>query len=131
MSAFWRDLDEMEPADRYLPPQYRRPEVQATVDMHRRLIYGPFQEREVMPIGTGRSSGQKRVLDDRPVSATPANPLDAIAELMLTLTYGEMMELAAEIWSSCDGGIEEKSLPTILHKWCITRGKKNADAVSN
>ena len=114
------DLDDIPEAKRY-SPQYRKPEEQACVDMIRRMRYATHKQ-ELLP-------GSKMIPPPEP--SVEINVLDEIATLMRSLTYGEMMELAAEIWSSCDGGIEEKDLPAILHKWCITRGKKNADAVSN
>jgi hypothetical protein len=49
---------------------------------------------------------------------TPFDPIDKIAELTRSLTYGEMIDLAAELWRAAgDAEISTKTLPAILHRW--------------
>ena len=47
------------------------------------------------------------------------NPLDEIATMVRTLTYGEMMELAEAIWKiRPEGkGVSQDTLPMLLHRW--------------
>lgn len=47
------------------------------------------------------------------------NPLDEIATMMRSLTYGEMMELAEAIWKIRPEGasVSQDSLPMLLHRW--------------
>ncbi len=46
------------------------------------------------------------------------NPLDEIASLMRSLTYGEMIELGEAIWKvKGEGEITQGTLPGILHRW--------------
>jgi hypothetical protein len=48
----------------------------------------------------------------------PFDPIDKIAELTLSLTYGDMTDLAAELWKAAgDKEISAKTLPAILHRW--------------
>lgn len=48
-----------------------------------------------------------------------AAPLDYIASLVRSLTYGEMMDLSAALWSKRepDSEVTEKELPGIFHRW--------------
>lgn len=100
------DLDEIsEQATRYAPPRYRTPEAQACEDMIRRFRYGLFEKPPV---------------DPPPVVVTRTS---RIAELMRTLTYGEMIELVGEIWSARrDLEITELNLPGILWTWATSYG---------
>jgi hypothetical protein len=49
--------------------------------------------------------------------------LDEIADVVRALTYGEMMELAASMWSvKPDGlGLTEHNLPAVLYRWSTSR----------
>jgi hypothetical protein len=49
--------------------------------------------------------------------------LDEIADVVRTLTYGEMMELAESMWSvrPGDAGLTEHNLPAVLYRWSTTR----------
>lgn len=49
--------------------------------------------------------------------------LDEIADVVRALTYGEMMELAASMWSvRPDGGnVTESNLPAVLYRWSTSR----------
>jgi|SRR5882672_6927387 len=50
--------------------------------------------------------------------APGANRLDQIAQLQRELTYGEMIQLAAEIWKAADGKeITAETLADVLWKW--------------
>jgi len=50
---------------------------------------------------------------------TKANPLDDIALLVGSLTYGEMMDFAAAVWKMRPEGKEvtEQELPGMWHRW--------------
>jgi hypothetical protein len=47
--------------------------------------------------------------------------IDEIAELLRTLTYGEMIELAEGLWDSRSLDISRDTLPALLHRWAIAR----------
>lgn len=99
MSSLFRDLDELPPERRYAP--VREPHVQAAVDITRKMIYGDRQAVEA----------------DLP-KPPRLNPVDHIAELMRALTYGEMIEFAAELCMiKGDGEITQQNLPDILWNW--------------
>jgi hypothetical protein len=52
-------------------------------------------------------------------------PLDEIAGITCSLTYGEMIDLAAELWKAAGGAeITAKTLPAILHQWSYERAHK-------
>ena len=45
-------------------------------------------------------------------------PLDEIADMTRSLTYGEMIDLAAELWKAAGGAeITAETLPAIFHQW--------------
>jgi len=50
-------------------------------------------------------------------------PLDEIATLIQSLTYGEMMELSETIWRSQPEGspVTQEDLPALLHRWAVSR----------
>jgi hypothetical protein len=52
-------------------------------------------------------------------------PIDEIAAVIRRLTYGEMMELAEELWKAQTQGsdISKDSLPGLLHRWSSTRAE--------
>lgn len=67
-----------------------------------------------------------------PIVAPAAEPtmpaagerLAAIADMLRDLTYGDMVELARQIWAAREGGgVTEKKLPAILHRWCHGEGR--------
>jgi hypothetical protein len=49
--------------------------------------------------------------------------LDEIADVVRTLTYGEMMELASSVWNVRPDGSEltESNLPSVLYRWSTSR----------
>jgi hypothetical protein len=49
-------------------------------------------------------------------------PIDEIAALIRRLTYGEMIELAEELWEAQTQGsdLSKDSLPGLLHRWSTT-----------
>jgi hypothetical protein len=49
--------------------------------------------------------------------------LDEIADVVRALTYGEMMELAASMWSVRPDGanLTEHNLPAVLYRWSTSR----------
>jgi hypothetical protein len=61
---------------------------------------------------------------------TPA-PLDEIATLVQSLTYGEMMELSQAIWKGQPhqgSDVTQESLPALLYCWSISRSAMANDA---
>jgi hypothetical protein len=50
--------------------------------------------------------------------ALSRSPLDEIALLVQALTYGEMMELAEEMWKvKGEDEVTQDALPGMLHRW--------------
>jgi hypothetical protein len=48
----------------------------------------------------------------------PFNPIDKVAELTRSLTYGDMIDLAAELCKAAgDAEISIETLPAVLHRW--------------
>jgi hypothetical protein len=49
--------------------------------------------------------------------------LDEIADVVRTLTYGEMMQLAESMWNVRPGDAEltEHNLPAVLYRWSTSR----------
>jgi hypothetical protein len=55
----------------------------------------------------------------------PFDPIDQIADLTRTLTYGEMIDLATELWKAAgDAEITATTLPAILHRWANERAHR-------
>jgi hypothetical protein len=51
-------------------------------------------------------------------------PLDEIANITGALTYGEMIDLAAELWKVAGGAeITAETFPTIFHEWSKGRAQ--------
>jgi hypothetical protein len=52
-------------------------------------------------------------------------PIDEIAALVRALTYGDMIELAEEIWRVQPQSLEmsKDALPRILYRWSTSRSK--------
>jgi len=64
--------------------------------------------------------------DTSPPLVPEHSPLDDIANMLRAATYGEMIELTAEMWAARgDGEINQDTLPAILHGWATERGKTN------
>ncbi len=81
-------------------------------------------EREVMPVASGlgptENDHRKSGHESRPLVRLGATPLDDIAALIRSLTYGEMLELAKGL---AEGGeITETTLPAVLHEWSRRSG---------
>jgi len=57
------------------------------------------------------------------------NRLDQIADLVVFLTYGEMIELADAIWKAQPEGtaITQENLPALLHRWSKNLTSSNTD----
>jgi hypothetical protein len=59
-------------------------------------------------------------------------PLDEIAGVIRSLSYGEMIDLAAELWKAAGGAeITAETFPAILHQWskeCAHRPETPASA---
>jgi len=50
-------------------------------------------------------------------------PLEEIASLVRSLTYGEMIELAASMWKAQPDGSDftQENLPAMLYRWSMAR----------
>jgi hypothetical protein len=61
----------------------------------------------------------------------PFDTIDRIAELTRSLTYGEMIDLAAELWKTAgDAEISAETLPAIIHRWATeTRHQRTGTAL--
>jgi hypothetical protein len=52
-------------------------------------------------------------------------PLDEIADITGALTYGEMIDLAAELWKAAGGAeITAETFPAIFHQWSKGRAHR-------
>jgi hypothetical protein len=62
---------------------------------------------------------------------TPFNPIDKIGELTRSLTYGEMIGLAGELWKAAgEAEISAETRPAILHRWASeTRHRRAGTAL--
>lgn len=49
------------------------------------------------------------------------NRLDQIAAILLQLTWGEMVQLAAELWACRGDGFEGDGLQKALHRWATEK----------
>jgi len=67
------------------------------------------------------------LIEPPPAAAPPPpvpkhSPLDDIANMLRAITYGEMIELAGELWRERgEGDIDLKTLPAIFHLWSTKR----------
>jgi hypothetical protein len=62
---------------------------------------------------------QKRIMG---MNFKEVGPLDEIADITGALTYGEMIDLAAELWKAAGGAeITAETFPAIFHRW--SRGR--------
>jgi hypothetical protein len=54
--------------------------------------------------------------------------VDQIADLLLLLTYGEMIELTDEVWKAQpeETQITQANLPALLHRWATDRQRRQA-----
>jgi len=69
------------------------------------------------------AQGRPIDLDAPEVTYTPREPLDEIAFLTRSLTYGDMIELATALWNARgDKPVTLESMPNILHKWATESG---------
>jgi len=95
----WPEVPESDAVD-YRPPHAR----QHPIDLD--------QLAETM----NRPEMLRPAFDDPPVLAI--DPLDDIGSLVRSLTYGQMIDLAAALWSAKgDREITADTLPAILHSW--------------
>jgi hypothetical protein len=54
----------------------------------------------------------------------PPVQIDKLQELTGSLTYGEMIDLAAELWKAAgEAEITAETLPAILDRWAKEHGK--------
>jgi len=127
--------------------------VEAVDEMFSRLrdpILEPRTESEVMPPASNArrpdTSPESATRGDRlsfnpdewkdfihekfPFPGTSISRLDQIASLIRSLTYGEMMDLAAAVWkarsAAADGAMSLKleTLPGTLHRWSAKKETK-------
>ncbi len=108
-----RELDTRPVPSDYRP---RRARVLAPGDVDSE-IYSADEPREPNHADTTEISSQVNL--HKLEQALSRNPLNEIATMMRSLTYGEMMELAQAIWKiRPEGeGIDQDSLPMMLHRW--------------
>jgi hypothetical protein len=68
-------------------------------------------------------------LEEQPVQ----KPLDEIATLVQSLTYGEMMELSEAIWKGQPEGLAVtlENLPALVHRWSKSRSAAAHEASKN
>jgi hypothetical protein len=72
---------------------------------------------------------RERAIEDRNVNlqrlaeALDRRPIDEIAALVRALTYGDMIELAEEIWRAQPENLDmsKDALPRILYRWSSSR----------
>ena len=57
-------------------------------------------------------------------------PIDHIAALIQSLTYGEMMEFAESLWqgSPDKSAVTQETLPALLYCWSLTHAARTPDA---
>ena len=57
-------------------------------------------------------------------------PMDEIAALIRSLTYGEMIEFAEGLWTTQPEGsvISKDNLPSLLHRWAMSLKPKSTPA---
>jgi hypothetical protein len=120
VDALKRDEHEFKPGAPARPPPIARlapPEPEADEPS---VEYEAYETNDAIPLILGESPGR----------------LDEIATLMRTLTYGEMIELSAELWQARPpmmdtdsakklDGIIEAELPSIWHRWSNERSNNN------
>lgn len=76
----------------------------------------PAVEDDMQPYRRAEMRNEPALYLEPPPQAP--TPLDDIAALVQTLTYGEMMELSEAIWNSrSEGGVTGETLPPVLHRW--------------
>lgn len=89
-----------------------------------------FMERHTSLYGPRKANGapemERTEQDDFSNDPFPLNCLDEIATLVRSLTYGEMMELAAALWTYSRPGaggdeLTQNELPGMWHRWSANR----------
>ena len=97
----WPEIPESDPVD-YRPPRAR----QHPIDLDAaREEFNSQSMATLLP-----------AFDDPPTLAI--DPLDDIGSLVRSLTYGQMIDLAAALWSAKDNrDMTAETLPAILHAW--------------
>jgi hypothetical protein len=88
-------------------------------DFRSLLKRGPDRSPKPDDFGLGPSQrGFGYDLDAAPARRQTPTPLDDIAALVQTLTYGEMIELSEALWKSrSEGAVTGETLPPLLHRW--------------
>jgi hypothetical protein len=67
----------------------------------------------------GDKTNTEATLSLREVKRQPPQPLDEIATVIQSLTYGEMIELSEAMWKNRPNGsaVTLENLPELLHRW--------------
>jgi hypothetical protein len=65
------------------------------------------------------TSGNLKTIKEQPAQ----QPLDDIAELILGLSYGQMIELCDAMWKGHPqkSPVTQERLPSLLHRWAMSR----------
>ena len=67
----------------------------------------------------GGETNTEATLSLREVKRQPLQPLDEIATVIQSLTYGEMIELSEAMWENRpkESAVTLENLPELLHRW--------------
>ena len=71
----------------------------------------------------GGETNTDAICDLRNIRRRPRKPLDEIATLIQSLTYGEMIELSEALWTNRPNGllVTLENLPELLHRWSTSQ----------
>jgi hypothetical protein len=68
------------------------------------------------------TQAERQLVVRRTAEPLERQTIDEIAEMLRTLTYGEMIELAEGLWDvRPQTDLSKDSLPTLLHRWAMSR----------
>jgi hypothetical protein len=107
-------------ARRPIPDDYR-PKQLSMDHVERKEAAPPATEEFRAPIG---KAVPERSVNLRKLEAELGRqPLEEIASLVRSLTYGEMIELAASMWKAQpdESGLTQENLPAVLYRWSTAR----------
>jgi hypothetical protein len=79
-------------------------------------------------LGQQKASEAPALVNVRKLEEALNNRIDQIADLLVLLTYGEMIELTDEVWKAQpeETPITQANLPALLHRWAIERQRRQA-----
>jgi len=117
-SQFLRELDHRLAPD-FPPGESARTRVTEFKEPDTLIIStGDTQSRERYPTKTDTSQNLRTMKEQ-----TAQEPLDDIANLLLALSYGRMIELCDAMWSGHpkNAPLTQEKLPQLLHRWAVSR----------